>query len=142
MPIKPPPGAEIRNLIAALGREDAVARESAVARLTLVAPRAVDALVRAYGPASDRARAGILRALERAPSPRVLPIAREALDAADADAQQAAIAVLRALTASEHAQAARDALDALVAVALDDARPPSVREAAREAAGLSPGAGA
>jgi hypothetical protein len=136
MPIKPPPGAEIRVLIAALGAEDAVARESAVARLTLVAPRALDALLRAYDAASPRARAGILRVLERDASPRSLPIAREALDNGDADAQVAAIAVLRALAASGSATASRDALDALVAAALDDARPAPIREAARDAAGL------
>jgi hypothetical protein len=136
MPIKPPPGAEIRSLVAALGGDDAVARESAVARLTLVAERALDALLRAYESASPRARSGILRALEPAASPRILPIAREALDAGDADAQAAAIAVLKSITASGHAAAARDALDALVAIALDDNRSALVRDAAREAAGL------
>jgi hypothetical protein len=136
MPIKPPPGTEIRDLIAALGADDAVARESAVARLTLVAPRAFDALLRAYESASPRARAGILRALEAAASPRALPLARAALDSGDADTQLAAIAVLRAVTASGHATASRDALDALVAVALDDTRPAAVRDAARDAAGL------
>jgi hypothetical protein len=136
MPIKPPPGAEIRNLVAALDGDDAVARESAVARLTLVAERALDALLRAYESASPRARAGILRALEPAASPRTLPIAREALDKGDADAQAAAIAVLKSLIGSGHAAASRDALDALVAVALDDSRSTTVRDAAREAAGL------
>jgi hypothetical protein len=136
MPIKPPPGVEIRDLIAALGAEDAVARESAVARLTLVAPRALDALLRAYGAASPRARAGILRALEPAASPRTLPVARDALDKGDAEAQVAAIALLRALTASGRGAASRDALDALVAAALDDTRPALVRDAARDAADL------
>jgi len=136
MPIKPPPGAEIRDLVAALGADDAVARESAVARLTLVAPRALDALLRAYESASPRARAGILRALEPSASPRTLPIARDALANADADAQAAAIAVLRSLTASAHAAASRDALDVLVAVALDDTRSTLLRDAAHEAAGL------
>src|SRR5215467_1980376 len=105
MPIKPPPGAEIRDLVAALGAEDGVARESAVARLTLVAPRALDALLRAYESASPRARVGLLRALEPAASPRTLPFAREALDKGDGDAQMAAIGVLRALTAAGHGAA-------------------------------------
>src|SRR5689334_8170291 len=100
MPIKPPPGAEIRDLIAALGADDAVARESAVARLTLVAPRALDALLRAYDSAPARARAGILRALEPVGSPRTLTIARDALRGGDADAQLAAVGVLRTLSAS------------------------------------------
>jgi len=136
MPIKPPPGAEIRDLLAALGAEDAIARESAVARLTLVAPRALDALLRAYGPASPRGRVGILRALEPAATARIFPIAREALDSADADTQIAAIGVLRALTAAGHGTVSRDALDVLVAAALDDKRPAAVRDAARDAAGL------
>src|SRR5690242_15302037 len=120
MPIKPPPGAEIRDLVAALGAEDAVARESAVARLTLVAPRALEALLRAYASASPRARAGILRALEPVASPRTLAIARQALDAGDADMQLAAIGVLRTLSASAQPPTSRDALDALVAAALDE----------------------
>lgn len=138
MPIKPPPGAEIRDLIAALGAEDAVARESAVARLILAAPRALDALLRAYPAAPSRARAGILRALEPVASPRALPIAREALDDADTDLQLAAVAVLRTLAASGRPPASRDALDAVVAVAVDDKRPDAVRNAARDAAGLPP----
>ena len=141
MPIKPPPGAEIRDLVAALDAGDAVARESAVARLTLVAPRAVDALLRAYERASPAAKVGILRALEPAASPRMLPIARAALASGDIDAHMAAIALLRALTISGHTAASRDALDALVAVALDDTRPPAVRSAARDAAGLPAAAG-
>jgi hypothetical protein len=142
MPIKPPPGAEIRGLIAALDAADAVTRESAVARLTLVAPRAVDALLRAYEPASPGGRVGILRALERVASPRMLPIARAALAASDTDVHMAAIALLRAITISGHPAASRDALDVLVAVALDDTRPAAVRNAARDAAGLSAAAGA
>jgi len=141
MPIKPPPGAEIRDLVAALDAEDAVARESAIARLTLVVPRALDALLRAYEPASPAARVGILRALERAASPRILPLAREALATGDADAHLAAIAVLRALSVSDHPAASRDALDTLVAVALDDKRSAAVRDAARDSAGLPAAAG-
>ena len=138
MPIKPSPGAEIRDLVAALDAEDAVTRESAVARLRLLAPRGVDALLRAYTSASPEARVGILRTLESAASPRILPVAREALTAGGADAHLAAIALLRALTVSGHPDASRDALDALVAVALDDSRTAGVREAARDAAGLPP----
>jgi len=136
MPIKPPPGAEIRDLVAALDGPDAVARESAIARLTLIAPRAVDALLRAYDAGSPAARAGILRALERAASTRTLPIARQALQTGNVDGQLAAIPLLRAITASGQGGAAREALDALVAAALDDSRPVAVRDAAREAAGL------
>ena len=136
MPIKPPPGAEIRELVAALDAADVVARESAVARLRLVAPRAVDALLSAYEPASPAARVGILRALENVASPRMLPITRAALATGDADAHMAAIALLRALTTAANTAASRDALDALVAVALDDTRPAAVRDAARDAAGL------
>ena len=141
MPIKPPPGAEIRDLVTALDAEDAVTRESAVARLRLLVPRGVDALLRAYAAASPVARVGILRTLESAASPRVLPIAREALAAGGTDAHLAAIALLRALTVAGHADASRDALDALVAVALDDSRSAAVREAARDAAGLPPPTG-
>lgn len=142
MPIKPPPGAEIRDLVAALDATDAVAREAAVARLTLVAPRALDALLRAYESASSRARAGILRALEPVASPRTLPVAREALERGDIDARLAAIALLRALSASGQAATSRDALDAIVAIALDDKQAAVVRDAARDAAGLRPNSGA
>ncbi len=133
MPIRPPAGAEIRPLVAALDSADAVARESAVARLSLIAPRGVDALLRAYASASARARAGILRALEPAASPRVLPIARQALDSADADVQLAAVAALRALMTSETSGVSRDALDALVARAMDPSQADALRAAAAEA---------
>jgi hypothetical protein len=136
MPLRPPAGAEIRDLVRALDRDDLVTRESAVARLTLVAPRSVDALLRAYASASPRAQTGILRALEPVASPRTLTMAREALDVGETDVQLAAIAVLRALAVSRQPTASRDALDALVAAAFDDKRPGSVRDAARDAAEL------
>jgi hypothetical protein len=77
MPIRPPAGAEIRPLVAALDSDDAVARESAVARLSLIAPRGVDALLRENETASPRERAGILRALETDAYPSALPIAQQ-----------------------------------------------------------------
>src|SRR5262249_4950439 len=122
--------------------DDAVAREAAVARLTLVAPRALDALLRAYEAASSRARAGILLALEPVASPRTLAVARDALERGDTDARLAAIALLRALTASGYAAASREALDAIMAVALDETQGAAVRDAARDAAGLRSASGA
>jgi HEAT repeats len=133
MPIRPPAGAEIRPLVAALDSDDAVARESAVARLSLIAPRGIDALLHSYASASPRARAGILRALEPAASPRALPIAQEALDSADPDVQLAAVAALRGLMTSETSGVSRDALDALVTRAMDSSQTAALRAAAAEA---------
>ncbi len=133
MPIRTSVGAEIRPLVAALDSDDAVARESAIARLSLIAPRGVDALLRAYESASPRARAGILRALEPAAAPRVLPIAREALASPEAAVQLAAVAALRALMTSDTSAVSRDALDAIVGLTTDASQPAALSAAAEEA---------
>ena len=133
MPIRASVGAEIRPLLSVLDSDDAVARESAIARLSLIAARGVDALIRAYEAASPRARAGILRALESAASPRVLVLARQAIDSNDLNLQVAAVGVFRALMMSEEATGSRDALDLLVARAVDASQPAVLRAAAAEA---------
>lgn len=138
MTIRPSSGAEIRQLIAALGGDDDVAREAAVARLAVIGPRAVEHLLQEFPAAGGRARAGMLRALEAAGDPRALPLARAALQDGSAAIQTAAIGTLRALLSSTRADAARDALDALVAVALDSGRIAAVRIAAYDAVGDLP----
>jgi len=133
MPIKPPPGAEIRDLIAALGADDAVARESAVARLAVIGTRAVDPLLRAYTAADGHLRSGILRAFEALAEPRALVVARDALNGTVADLHAPAAGVLRALLGSSRTDAASAALDALIAAAVDGSRPQPVRLAALDA---------
>ena len=134
MPIRPPAGADVRQLLAALGGDDAVARDAAVARLAVIGPRAVEQLLREYPSAGPRLRAGILRACEASPDPRMLPIARDALNG-DAMVTTAAVGLLRALMAAPSlpADVAGAALDGLVSAAVDVKRPASVRVAALDA---------
>jgi hypothetical protein len=135
MPIQRSAGAEIRQLIDALGGSDDTRRETAVARLAVIGPRAVEHLLQEFPAATGRARAGMLRALEALADPRSLTVARGALEDASAAVQTAAIGALRALLGSGHAAAERDAFDALVAVALDRGRIAAVRIAAWDALG-------
>ena len=133
MAIRPSPGAEIRQLIAALGAEDEVGRESAVARLAVLGERAVEHLLQEFPAATGRVRTAMLRALEASDDPRALAVARAALQDGSAAVQTAAIGTVRAFLASTRAGVARDALDALIAVALDRTRIALVRIAAYEA---------
>ncbi|HEX6464130.1 MAG TPA: hypothetical protein VFZ98_06750, partial [Vicinamibacterales bacterium] len=133
MPHRPPAGAEIRDLIAALAAEHAVARESAVARLAVVGTRAVEPLLRAYASADVQLKAGILRAFEAMAEPRALGTARAALTSDTAGLHAPAAGVLRALLASSRSDAASAALDALVATAVDARLPKSVRLMALDA---------
>jgi hypothetical protein len=133
MPIRPPAGAEIRDLIGALASDDAVARESAAARLAVIGERAVDPLLRAYAAADVKLRAGILRAFEVTAEPRALVAARATLNADASETHAPAAAVLRALLSSSRFDAASAALDALVAVAVAADRPASARLAALDA---------
>lgn len=132
MPIRPSAGAEVKQLIEALGAADDVTRESAIARLAVIGPRALEHLLNDFPAAAARIRAGMLRVFESTDDARVLPLVRGSLADPSAFMQSAAIGVLRALSASNQQQVARDALDALVAVALDAQRIPAVRLAAIE----------
>jgi hypothetical protein len=133
MPIRPSAGAEVKQLIAALGAADDVTRESAIARLAVIGPRALEHLLHDFPGANARVRAAMLRVLESADDTRVMPLARSALTDSSALVQSAAVGVLRALAASPQQQIAKDALDSLVAVALDPQRMADVRLAAIEA---------
>jgi hypothetical protein len=133
MPIRPSAGAEVRQLIEALGAADDIARESAIARLAVIGPRALEHLLTDFPAASTRVRAGILRVFESTDDARVLPLVRGSLADSSAVVQSAAIGALRALSGSNQQQVAQDALDALVAVALDGTREPAVRLAAIDA---------
>jgi hypothetical protein len=133
MPIRPSAGAEVKQLIEALGAADDVTRESAIARLAVIGPRALEHLVNDFPTASGVARAAMLRVFESADDARVLPLIRASLADASAQVQSAAIGALRALSGSQRQQVSRDALDALVSVALDSQRFPAVRLAAIDA---------
>lgn len=132
MVIKASAAAEVRQLIAALGRDDEVAREAAVARLAILGDRAVDRLVAAWKTADRRSRIGILRALEAGADDRALPVAREAL-AEGGDIGAAATGVLRALLDSPTAATSAAALDALMSVVLNESADHRLRRAATEA---------
>lgn len=133
MPIRPSAGAEVRQLIEALGAADDVTRESAIARLAVIGPRALEHLLNDFPAATPRVRAGMLRVFESTDDARVLPLVRASITDASASMQSTAIGVLRTLASSAQPQVARDALDTLVAVALDPQRISSVRLAAIEA---------
>jgi hypothetical protein len=133
MPIRPSAGAEVRQLIEALGAADNVTRESAIARLAVIGPRALEHLLTDFPAATARVRAGMLRVFEATDDARVLPLVRASLADASASVQSTAIGVLRALAGSQQPHVARDALDALVAVALDSQRIAAVRLTAIEA---------
>lgn len=132
MPIRPSAGAEVKQLIAALGAADDVTRESAIARLAVIGPRALEHLFTDFPTANARVRAAMLRVFESADDARVVSLARSALSDSSAAVQSAAIGVLRSLSASQH-HVAKDALDGLMAVALDSQRSPDVRLAAIDA---------
>lgn len=133
MPIRPPAGAEIRELIAALASDEPVARESAIARLAVIGARTIDPLLRAFPSADPRLQNGILRAFEATAEPRALGPARAALKGDQAAIFAAAAAVLRALLTAPRSDAASGALDVLVAVAVDTTRPSAARVAALDA---------
>jgi hypothetical protein len=132
MAIKASAAADVRQLIAALGRDDEVARESAIARLAILGDRAVDRLIAALPTAGRTGRIGILRALEAGADDRALPAAREALRDGG-DVGLAAIGVLRSLLDSRHAATSAAALDTLMATVLDDSTEHRLRHAAAEA---------
>jgi hypothetical protein len=133
MTIQRSAGAEIRQLIEALGGADDTRRESAIARLALIGPRAMEHLLQETPAAADPARAGLLRAMERLADPRALAPARAALADAPPAIQICAVGVLRALLASDKPTVSRDAFDTLVSVALDRQRVAAVRLAAWDA---------
>ncbi|MFL6281381.1 MAG: hypothetical protein ACJ731_14795 [Vicinamibacterales bacterium] len=131
--IKPSASAEIRDLIAGLGGSDDIRREAAIARLAVIGPRAVDALVHAYGSTTDRdLRIAVLRALEPAADRRILEIARKAIEQGGEVAIAAATA-LRGLLDSADATASAEALDLLVATVLDRSAERAVRMTAFDA---------
>ena len=130
MTIRPSSSAEIRQLISALGAADDVGRESAVARLAVIGERAVEHILQEFPAATARTRAGMLRAVEASGDPRVLPLARTAVQDGSAAVQIAAIGVIRTFLATPRPDISRDALDALIAVALDRNRSGAVRLAA------------
>jgi HEAT repeat protein len=138
MVIKASAAVEIRQLIAALGRDDEVAREAAVARLAILGDRAVDRLVAAFTTADRPTRIGILRALEAGADDRALPIARAALDEGG-EVAVAGTAVLRGLLDSPSAGTAGAALDALMATVLSGTAEHRLRRAAAEALAAVPG---
>jgi hypothetical protein len=124
--IKSSSAREVDRLVAQLRDGSPVEREAAIARLRVIGPRAVDRLVRTIrSDAGAATRTAALKALEGTDDPRGRAAAIEHLDAETPAVASAAIAVLRTYLASDAA-----VLDAVTAVALDRARPKSVRLAA------------
>jgi hypothetical protein len=126
MVIKSSSAREVDRLIAQLRDGSPVEREAAIARLRIIGERAIDrlaAVVRSNAPAA--AQASALRALEGIDDPRVREIALEQLEARTPAVAMAAVSALRATLTTDPG-----VLDALTALALDNARPSSVRLAA------------
>ena len=126
-------GDEIRQLIEALGGADDNRRECDSAPVAVIGPRAMEHLLQETAAATDRAHAGLLRAMERLADPRALAPARAALTDAPPAVQTCAVGVLRALLASDRTTVSRDAFDTLVSVALARQRVAAVRLAAWDA---------
>ena len=125
------PSPSTDTLVAQLASDSAVTRESAIARLTVLGARAVDRLVQfVLSPAGAPARAAALTALERIGDRRALTAALPLTSDRDVDVALAAIGVAGAFVRDPHGVAA---VDRLTALAVDAARPPSVRAAAVEA---------
>ena len=125
------PSSRLGELIADLAHDEATQREAAVARLRVMGPRALPhltALIESTAPPS--ARAAALSVLEGFEEPRVIALARTALQELDTDVALAAIGVLRGwLTREDGTQA----LEAVTATALDKRRDGTVRLAALDA---------
>jgi hypothetical protein len=124
---------QIDALIADLRDGSAVTREAAVARLTIIGARGVERLLEiAESPADAAARVAAFRTLEAIADPRALGPALRILDDAGIDAAVAIAAAGVARVFVRGAQGA-SAVDRLTAVALDRARPETVRVAALRA---------
>ncbi len=133
VPIKASTSAEVRHLIDALRGSDDVRREAAIARLTVIGPRAVDALLHAYASTTDRdTRIAVLRALESSADSRTISLARDAIHQGG-DVAAAAATALRGLLESSHAATSTEALDLLVATVLDTSAERLVRLTAFDA---------
>lgn len=136
MVIRASSAAQINPLIADLGSSSPVRRDAAIARLAVIGARAVDRLRAVVEHGEADARIAALRALEAIGSPRGLDAALAAIGRLET--APAAIALLRRLLRGPKETAA---VEALTAVALDRARPSSIRIAAAQAlADLDPGA--
>jgi len=119
------------TLIAQLASDSSVARESAVARLTVIGARAVDRLLDvASSSAPSIARAAALQALERIGERRALATALALAGDADTEVAIAAIGVARPFVKGREGVSA---VDRLTAIAVDRARPATVRAAAVDA---------
>ena len=109
----------------------ALQRDAAIARLRVIGGRAIDKLsplLAAAEPAIVRATA--LKALEGVDDPRVVPLALDRLADADTEVVSGAIGVLRGWVTREDGTRV---MDALTTLALDTARPSTLRLAALDA---------
>ena len=122
------PSSSTDTLIQQLSSDSAVTRESAVARLTVAGARVVDRLVAfARSGAAPAARAAALGALERIGDRRALAAALPLTADPDVEVALAAVTVASAFVRDARGV---DAVDRLTALAVDRARPASVRAAA------------
>jgi len=101
MPIVPSRARRIQELIRGLRSNQPARRESAVARLTLLGPRAVDALLRFLPTAGSTARLAALEVLERLRDPRALPEILALAQSADGMVAQRALEVLGSFSVSK-----------------------------------------
>jgi HEAT repeat protein len=162
MPIVPSRARDIQNLIAQLASTQAAERESAIARLTLLGPRAVEALT-ALLPAAEAPRLGAIAALEGIRDGRALPallqliadpvpeVACRAIEATTAFPGARAVSALSAVLAPRpprsgarraaavaalgrlHAAGVVEALEPLLSRLLDEAEDEGLRIAACDA---------
>jgi hypothetical protein len=123
---------ELDELIADLARAEGTRRDAAVARLRVMGVRVLPHLTRLLesSAALPDARAAACSVLESFDDPRVIALARRALQDGDADVALAAIGVLRGWLTREDGTSA---LDAVSATALDKRRDGTVRLAALDA---------
>lgn len=129
MVIRASAGKQVDTLITDLSSPHVLTRDSAVARLTVIGERAVGRLITLVGraDAGTTARVAALHALEGIGDQRAFEPALKALDDRDHAVAAAAVGVLQTFLKSPRGV---EALDRLTALALDGARPRTLRLAA------------
>jgi HEAT repeat protein len=121
---------EVDRLLLDLQSDDTIRREAALARLRVLGSRALSRLEAVMHDADAGGRATILRALDGIDDPRVVAIATAALTDDSSDVRVNAVNALRPWVTRE---TDTQIMETLVSCALDEAQPPDVRAAAREA---------
>lgn len=126
------PAGQSATLIRQLLSGRAVDRDAAAARLAILGRSAVRGLVQALHSADFDAQVRILGLLEQIGDPAGLRAAKGLVAHSRPDVAQAAVGAVAAHLGARRVALATEALDVLTTVALDRARPASVRAAAAE----------